>query len=166
MSTLNQVLLTGYLGQDLKLFEFSNEQKLAVVALATYDFYDDENGVRHAITDWHNVVFKNSKADIALEQLKKGAFIHVVGKLKRRKYLKNEQEHYIAEVIVTSFKLLKSPLVEQEQENPTNINQEIDQEINQESIQNTEDGDTKTKIAELEQQLAQLKNNPSANNSN
>jgi len=112
MSTMNQVMLTGYLGRDLRLFEFKSGNKIAVAPLATYDFYDDENGVRHAITDWHNLVFKNEKADVALERLKKGSFVYIEGKTRTRQYQdKDDITQRITEIIVLNFRVMQNPLV-------------------------------------------------------
>jgi len=113
MSTINKVILTGYLGRDLKVTNFANGQKIAQVPLATYDFWEDEEGVRHAVTDWHNLIFKNDKADVALEKLKKGSFLYVDGKNKLRTHVDKEGvTKFIPEIIVHSFSVMESPINE------------------------------------------------------
>jgi len=127
MSTLNQAILCGYVGKDPKEINFDNGQKIVIVALATYDFWEDEEGVRHAVTDWHKIVFKNEKADLALEKIKKSSFIYLEGKIKNRSY--NDKEglnHLMTEIVVTRFRMLQSPLVENPEDPATeNVVDEI-----------------------------------------
>ncbi len=105
--TINRVILIGNLGDDPKIINFDNDNKLARFPLATSESYTKrDTNERVDVTEWHNIVMRNKAADIAEKYMSKGDKIYVEGKLRTRKWEDNGQERYITEVQVDNFTFL------------------------------------------------------------
>jgi len=106
--TLNKVILIGNLGDDVKIHEFDDQNKIGRFPLATSEVYTSrENGERITQTEWHNIVARNKVAEILEKYAKKGDKIYIEGKLKTRKWQdQNGQDKYMTEIIVNDFTFL------------------------------------------------------------
>ncbi len=105
--TINRVILIGNLGDDPKIINFDNDNKLARFPLATSESYTKrDTNERVDVTEWHNIVMRNKAADIAEKYMSKGDKVYVEGKLRTRKWEDNGQERYITEVQVDNFTFL------------------------------------------------------------
>ena len=62
MSVRNNVQLIGRLGNDPKITEFQDGNKIANFSLATDDSYKNKEGVKVENTSWHNIVVKGGLA--------------------------------------------------------------------------------------------------------
>jgi len=108
--TLNKVILIGNVGDDIKIHEFDNQNKIGRLPLATSESYTSrESGEKITQTEWHNLVVRNKVAEIFEKYVKKGDKLYVEGRLKTRKWQdQNRQDRYTTEIIVNEFTFLTS----------------------------------------------------------
>ena len=63
--TLNKVILIGNVGDDIKVHQFDENNKIGRLPLATSESYTSrETGERVTQTEWHNLVVRNKLVDI------------------------------------------------------------------------------------------------------
>ena len=101
---MNKVILIGRLGENPEELA-TDKATMTRFSLATEETYK-KDGEKHSITEWHKIVAFNKIAEIIIEHCKKGNLVAIEGKLKTRKYQKNDEDHYITEVIVEKIKFL------------------------------------------------------------
>ena len=107
MATLNKVMLIGNLGDDPKIINFDNDNKIARFPIATSESYTKKDtNEKVDQTEWHNIVMRNKQAEIAQQYLKKGDKLYVEGKIKTRKWEDNGQDRYMTEIHVDNFTFL------------------------------------------------------------
>lgn len=106
--TLNKVILIGNMGDDVKIHEFDNQNKIGRFPLATSEaFTSKETGERITQTEWHNVVARNKAAEILEKYAKKGDKLYIEGKIKTRKWQDSSGvDRYTTEIIVNDFTFL------------------------------------------------------------
>ncbi|MDD2412908.1 MAG: single-stranded DNA-binding protein [Bacteroidales bacterium] len=91
MSTsLNRVELKGNAGRDGELVELNKGNALLKFSLATSESYQRRNGELVNNTTWHNIVLWGDDARKALPIVKKGARLHVIGKIVTNEYVDKE----------------------------------------------------------------------------
>ena len=83
MSALNKVMLIGNLGDDPEVRHFENGGQITKISLATTEKYNDKEGNKQEVTDWHRIEFTGKVAEIAEKYLSKGSKVYVEGKLKK-----------------------------------------------------------------------------------
>jgi single-strand DNA-binding protein len=105
MNTLrNSVRLVGNLGIDPEVKTFDNNRKMARLSLAISESYKNDKGEKITDTQWHNLVFWNSQANLAEEYLKKGDQVAIEGRLSSRNYTDKEGiKRYMTEIVVNEF---------------------------------------------------------------
>lgn len=100
---LNQVTLSGNVGQDPEIREFGEGDKagkIVTISVATSTVWR-KDGENQEKTEWHRVVLFGSAANYAAGYLKKGANVLIVGMLTTRKYQDSEgKDRYTTEVAV------------------------------------------------------------------
>jgi len=106
--TLNKVILIGNVGDDVKIHQFDDQNKIGRFPLATSESYTSkDSGEKVTQTEWHNIVVRNKLAEIFEKFVKKGDKLYVEGKLKTRKWQdQNNQDRYTTEIIVSDFTFL------------------------------------------------------------
>lgn len=106
--TLNKVILIGNVGDDVKIHQFDDQNKIGRFPLATSESYTSkESGEKVTQTEWHNIVVRNKLAEIFEKFVKKGDKLYVEGRLKTRKWQdQNNQDRYTTEIIVNDFTFL------------------------------------------------------------
>ena len=114
---MNLCVLRGNVGQDPTITDFQNGGKVAQFTLATTErgFTTREGREIPDITDWHNIVVKQSGlARVCQQYVKKGTPLLIVGKIRTRTYQDNAgQNRYITEIIVDEMELLGGKRPEQ-----------------------------------------------------
>lgn len=86
MLSINEVNLMGYVTKDPEVKTLASGAIVATFTVATnYDFVD-KNNEKQSETEWNNIVAWNKSAEIVGKYLKKGAPVHVTGRLKTRKW--------------------------------------------------------------------------------
>lgn len=105
----NNVELIGRLGKDPQVKVFEDQNKIANFTLATTEVYNDRNGERQEKTEWHNVVVRGKRVQVAENYLKKGALVHISGPKRTRSYQDNQgNDRQIVEIIANRLTLLPS----------------------------------------------------------
>lgn len=104
---MNKTILVGRAGEDPKMKQFDNGDKIANLSLATSERWTDKKtGEKKEHTDWHNLVFKQGLAGVVENYVKKGQLLSIVGKNKTRSYESDGGKKYITEVIVADMDML------------------------------------------------------------
>ncbi len=107
MEQLNKVEIRGIIG-SVYVKDFGNT-KVANISVATSHAYKSQDGSLVIETTWHNVVAWEGEIIQNLDQLKKGALIHVRGRLRNRKYLASDgSERTVCDILVGSLKIVKN----------------------------------------------------------
>ena len=114
---MNKTVLSGRVGQDPTITDFQNGGKVAQFTLATKErgFTTKDGKEIPEVTDWHNIVVKQSGlAKVCQQYVKKGTPLLIVGKVRTRSYQDNVgQTRYITEIIVDEMELLGGKKPEQ-----------------------------------------------------
>jgi len=102
MSSVNKVILVGYLGRHPEVRTFADGNKIANISLATTERYRDKHtGNEVKKTEWHRAVLHGKVAGIAEHYLHKGSLIYLEGKLATRKWQAQDgSDRYQTEVHV------------------------------------------------------------------
>jgi len=107
--TVNKVELNGFMGADPSVFQIGNNNKKAVVRMATNESFMNKAGDWEQRTSWHNVVMWGKLAGMADADLRKGMRIRVTGRLSYSKYTgKDGQERFVTEVIANEVEIVKT----------------------------------------------------------
>lgn len=112
MSTLrNRVQLIGHLGTDPEVKTFDSGSRQVSMTIATNESYQ-KNGEWKEETQWHRLVAWNRLSERAEQQLQKGSFVLIEGKLSHRSFDNAQGEKkYITEVQVQNFVLLEKKTI-------------------------------------------------------
>ena len=114
---MNKVFLKGNVGQDPKITVFQDGGKVAQFTLATTErgFKTRDGREIPDVTDWHNIVVKQTGlAGVCEQYVKKGTPLLIVGKIRTRDYQDNAgQTRYVTEIIVEEMELLGAKRQEQ-----------------------------------------------------
>ena len=107
---MNKVFLKGNVGQDPRITNFENGGKVAQFTLATTErgFKTRDGKDIPDVTDWHNIVIKQTGlAGVCEQYVKKGTPLLIVGKIRTRDYRdESGNTRYITEIIVEEMELL------------------------------------------------------------
>ncbi|USQ74103.1 single-stranded DNA-binding protein (plasmid) [Roseomonas mucosa] len=103
--SLNKVTLIGRLGADPETRSFSNGGQVVSLSIATSETWKDQSGERRERTEWHRVsIFTEGLGDIVAQYARKGALVHVEGKLETRKWQDREgNDRYSTEIVLRPF---------------------------------------------------------------
>ena len=106
--TLNQVMLIGHTGDQVKMRWFEGGGCIGRFPLATNDSYVNKStGERVNTTEWHTIVVRNKAAEICEKYLKKGDKVYIEGRLKTRKWQDDQgKDRYSTEIQCTDFTFL------------------------------------------------------------
>ena len=114
---MNKAILKGNVGQNPTITNFQNGGKVAQFTLATTErgFTTRDGKQIPDVTDWHNIVVKQSGlAGVCEQYVKKGTPLLVVGKIRTRQYQDTAgATKYITEIIVEEMELLGGKKPEQ-----------------------------------------------------
>ena len=108
--TLNEVMLIGHLGDDVKMHYFEGGGSIGRFPLATNESYvNKSNGEKVTNTEWHNIVVRNKAAEVCEKYLSKGDKIYIEGRIKTRKWTDDEgKDRYSTEINVNEFTFLST----------------------------------------------------------
>ena len=100
---MNKAILVGNLGADPEVRSTSNGSRVATLSIATSRQWKNQSGEKQEKTEWHRVVFWNTKfsnlADIAERYCKKGDKVYVEGSIEYRSWQDREgQTRYTTEI--------------------------------------------------------------------
>ena len=107
MSGVNKVILIGNLGANPEMRFTQGGTPVANLRLATTERYNDRNGQKQEITEWHRVVLWGKQAEVAGQYLTKGRQVYVEGRIRTRQWQdKQGQTRYTTEVVATTVQFL------------------------------------------------------------
>jgi single-strand DNA-binding protein len=104
--SINKVTLLGNVGKDPEIRSFQNGGKVANFTLATSESWKDKaTGEKKSKTEWHNIAVHNENLVGIVEKfVKKGAKLHIEGKLETRKWTTKEgTERYTTEIVLYPY---------------------------------------------------------------
>jgi single-strand DNA-binding protein len=101
--SMNKAILVGNLGADPEVRSTTNGSRVATLSVATSRQWKNQAGEKQEKTEWHRVVFWNTKfsnlADIAERFCKKGDKVYVEGSIEYRSWQDREgQTRYTTEI--------------------------------------------------------------------
>lgn len=106
MNPINRVQLTGNLGSNPEIKNLENGGKLAKFSMATQEDYINRNGERVSNTQWHFITAWGKVAESVEQELQKGSFVSVEGRLSTHHYTdKNGQKKYVTEIVAYAVTL-------------------------------------------------------------
>ena len=109
-NSINRVELLGRIGQNPKIMMCGDSQ-VAKFSIATNERFKDRSGVLKEETTWHNVSVWASRNTDDFRLLKKGALVHVVGKIRNARYQNAEgEDRYYTEVSATKMNVHRDDL--------------------------------------------------------
>ena len=115
MSSLNQVMLIGRLGDNPDLRRTANKMEVANFSLATNESYQSKDG-KIVKVEWHRIVAWGKTAANCAKFLKKGSLVFVEVKIQTRKYKKDDVEKYATEIIASRVQFLDAKKSEEASE--------------------------------------------------
>lgn len=122
---VNKVILIGNVGREPDVRRLDDGNVCASFPLATTErSYKKRTGEEvPEKTEWHNIVAWQGIAERIERQVHKGSLVYIEGKLRTRQYLDaNNTRHFITEIFVDQFELLRQSAQQIVTENPeTNI---------------------------------------------
>jgi single-strand DNA-binding protein len=103
-SMKNSIQLIGNLGRDPEITKTSSGIKLGKVSIATNESYKDKAGEKITQTQWHHLIAWGDLADFMENNLRKGAYIGVRGKIRYNSFIsKDGQKQVKTEILVQEF---------------------------------------------------------------
>lgn len=109
---VNKVILLGNVGREPDIRRTDDGNVCASFPLATSErAYRKRTGEEvPEKTEWHNIVAFQGVAERIERQVHKGSLVYLEGKLRTRQWVDNSNSrHYITEIFVDQFELLKNP---------------------------------------------------------
>jgi single-strand DNA-binding protein len=108
MSSINKVILVGYVGNDPDVRTAGSSQ-VATFSLATNEKWKDKEGHDQEKTEWHRVVVWGKMADVVGKYVKKGKQVYVEGKNQTRNWEdKDGVKRYTTEIVASTVQFLGS----------------------------------------------------------
>ncbi len=104
---VNEVRLAGKLGRDPEIRAVGSS-KTATVSMATTKKWKDKTGEKKEKTEWHNLKFWNSQAELVERYCKKGTGLYVTGELETSSWGEGDNRKYKTEVVVSSMQFTDS----------------------------------------------------------
>lgn len=86
MRSINKVILIGNLTRDPEIRQTSSGQNVATFGIATNREWSTQDGKKHSLAEFHDLVAWAHLAEICQKYLKKGKLIYVEGYLKTRSW--------------------------------------------------------------------------------
>lgn len=109
---VNKVILLGNVGREPDVRHMEDGNVCASFPLATSErAYRKRTGEEvPEKTEWHNIVAWQGVAERIERQVHKGSLVYLEGKLRTRQWIdQNQTRHYVTEIFVDQFELLKNP---------------------------------------------------------
>lgn len=96
---LNKAMIFGNLTRDPEMKALPSGMQVCSFSLATNRVYNDRDGNRQEIADYHNVVVFGKQAENCAKYLTKGSSTYVEGRMQTRSWEKDGVKQYRTEVI-------------------------------------------------------------------
>lgn len=96
---LNKAIIYGNLTRDPELKTLPSGMSVCSFGIATNRVYNDRDGKRQEMTEYHNIVVFGRQAETSAQYLKKGASALVEGRLQTRSWDADGVKHYRTEIV-------------------------------------------------------------------
>jgi single-strand DNA-binding protein len=100
---MNIVHLMGRVGNDIEVRRMPNGEAVANISIATSVRYNDKQGNKQELTEWHRVVSFGKQAEILGEHATKGTQLIINGSLKTKEWEKDGVKRQTTEVQMDKF---------------------------------------------------------------
>ena len=108
MEQLNKIEIRGIIG-SVRVQNVGNT-KVANISVATDYCYTARDGSSVIETTWHYITVWEGRDIQNLDQLKKGSFVHVLGRLRNRKYTAADGTERIAyDIMANKVQMIERP---------------------------------------------------------
>ncbi|MFH1674282.1 MAG: single-stranded DNA-binding protein [Pseudomonadota bacterium] len=102
MSSMNKVMLIGYVGGDPEVRYTPSGTGVANFSLATTENWTTKDGEKQSHTEWHNIVAWGRLAEICGEYLSKGRQVYIEGRIRTDQWEDKEGNNRQKKLIVTN----------------------------------------------------------------
>lgn len=96
---LNKAMVFGNLTRDPEMKSLPSGMQVTSFSIATNRVYNDRDGKRQEIADYHNIVVFGKQAETSAKWLKKGSSAYVEGRLQTQNWEKDGVKHYRTEIV-------------------------------------------------------------------
>jgi single-strand DNA-binding protein len=104
---LNKVMLIGNVGKDPEIRHLEHDVAVVTLPIATTERFKDRAGNVKEQTEWHNVVFWRTLAEIVEKHVRKGSQVFIEGRLRTRNWEdQSGQKRYTTEIVADTMRLL------------------------------------------------------------
>ncbi|MDM7643210.1 single-stranded DNA-binding protein [Lactococcus lactis] len=104
---MNKTMLIGRLTSASEISKTTNDKSYVRVTLAVNRRFKNEKGEREA--DFISIIIWEKSAETLVSYAKKGSLISIEGEIRTRNYTdKQNQKHYVTEILGLSYDLLES----------------------------------------------------------
>ena len=104
---MNKTMLIGRLTSASEISKTTNDKSYVRVPLAVNRRFKNEKGEREA--DFISIIIWGKSAETLVSYAKKGSLISIEGEIRTRNYTdKQNQKHYVTEILGLSYDLLES----------------------------------------------------------
>ncbi|NEX57827.1 single-stranded DNA-binding protein [Lactococcus lactis] len=104
---MNKTMLIGRLTSASEISKTTNDKSYVRVTLAVNRRFKNEKGEREA--DFISIIIWGKSAETLVSYVKKGSLISIEGEIRTRNYTdKQNQKHYVTEILGLSYDLLES----------------------------------------------------------
>jgi len=105
--SLNRVELKGHVGFDPRINKFEDGESVMRFSLATNETFKNRKGELVEETVWHSIVaWTTGKGVTDFDTIKKGSYLHIIGRLKPVRYQTKEgADKFSYEVIALNIKV-------------------------------------------------------------
>lgn len=104
MKSINEVRILGNVTKDPEIRETPNGHKVATFSIATNYVYKNAAGEKIEEPEFHNIVIWGKLAEVVEQYVKKGAPLHISGRIKQRSWDKEDgTKAYRTEIIASDM---------------------------------------------------------------
>ena len=104
---MNKTMLIGRLTSASEISKTTNDKSYVRVTVAVNRRFKNEKGEREA--DFISIIIWGKSAETLVSYAKKGSLISIEGEIRTRNYTdKQNQKHYVTEILGLSYDLLES----------------------------------------------------------
>lgn len=104
---VNQIELTGNVGQNPQLMTLMNGTTVCNLSIATHENTGHPEGNKERKTTWHKVKAWGQRAERMAETLHKGNLVNIRGRIQYRDYQDRDgQVKSVAEILAERFELI------------------------------------------------------------
>lgn len=96
---LNKAMIFGNLTRDPEMKSLPSGMQVTSFSIATNRVYNDRDGKRQEMVDYHNITVFGKQAESSAKWLKKGSSAYVEGRLQTQSWEKDGVKHYRTEIV-------------------------------------------------------------------